>query len=363
MDGMDDVLKVEERLVLKATENNIPINGTFELLPLCNMNCEMCYIRLSKEEMLKEGHIHSADEWLDIARQMKKLGTIFVLLTGGEPFLYPEFEKLYKGLKKLGMIITINTNGTLITEEIAKMLGKDKPRRVNVTLYGASNDTYNEICHNPYGFDQVINGIQLLKKYNIDVKLNGTLVPQNKNELSKLYEIAHELDLYLKVDTYMFPLHKRNRNLFDNQQRLSAQEAGHYYLLTKKKTYTEEKFRNYKEYMESHICVPDNIDCSLQCRAGKSSFWIQWNGNMTPCVFMNNPGINVFENNFEKSWDYIVDSVKKIQLSLECAQCKYKDICQVCGASCYCETGKFNEKPEYMCEYMKTIIEEIGEMK
>ena len=164
MDALDSILKIEERLVAKATLANIPIGGTFELLPLCNMNCDMCFIRLNKDEMNSIGRLKSADEWLNIARQMKDEGTLFVLITGGEPLLYPEFKKLYKGLKELGMIITINTNGTLITEDIARMFGEDKPRRVNITLYGASNETYNKLCHNPKGFDQTIRGIELLLK-------------------------------------------------------------------------------------------------------------------------------------------------------------------------------------------------------
>ena len=195
MDALDSVLKIEERLVMKATLANIPIGGTFELLPLCNMNCDMCFIRLDKSEMEGIGRIKTADEWLAIARQMKEAGTLFVLLTGGEPFLYPEFAKLYKGLKELGMIITINTNGTLINEDIAKLLGEDKPRRVNITLYGASNDTYNKVCHNPIGYDQTIRGIELLLKYNIDIKLNGSIVPENQHEIQQLQDIADKYNV------------------------------------------------------------------------------------------------------------------------------------------------------------------------
>ena len=148
-------------MLLNARGKRIPLNGSIELLPLCNMNCDMCFIRLDKNEMNKIGQLKSADEWLKIAEQMRNAGTLFVLLTGGEPFLYPEFIKLYQGLRKLGMIITINTNGTMVTEEIASVLGKDKPRRVNITLYGASNKTYEKLCHNPKGFDQTIKAIEL----------------------------------------------------------------------------------------------------------------------------------------------------------------------------------------------------------
>lgn len=359
MDMLDDIIGIEKKLVLKATEDNIPIGGTFELLPLCNMNCNMCYIRLNNDELKSKGRIHSAQEWLDIARQMKNAGTLFILLTGGEPFLYPEFKELYIGLKKMGMIITINTNGTLITEEIAELLGKNKPRRVNVTLYGASNATYEKICNNPFGFDQTIRGINLMKKHKIDIKLNGTLVPENKDEIYDLFELAKRLELYLKVDTYMFPLYKRSRKNYSSSKRLSAKEAGYYYYLTKRLSYTKEEFEDYRKYMIDNVCECKTDDLSLQCRAGKSSFWIQWNGNMTPCVFMNEPSINVFEHGFCDSWEFIKKNTKCLHLSSECGACKYKNICQVCGACTYCETGNFDDKPNYMCEYMNELVTEL----
>ena len=89
---MNSATLVEENLVQKATRKRMPIGGSLELLPLCNMNCDMCYVRLSHEEMERKGRIRKAQEWLNLAEEMKNQGTLFLLLTGGEPFLYPEFR-------------------------------------------------------------------------------------------------------------------------------------------------------------------------------------------------------------------------------------------------------------------------------
>ena len=93
MDTFSSTTKLEERLVLSATQKRIPLGGAFELLPLCNMNCQMCFLRLTPEEMKQQGRLRSADEWLELAAQAKEAGMLFLLLTGGEPFLYPEFSK------------------------------------------------------------------------------------------------------------------------------------------------------------------------------------------------------------------------------------------------------------------------------
>ena len=99
MDPMQGATTLERRLVHKAKASRIPINGNLELLPLCNMNCDMCYVRLSRTEMEAQGRLHTLDEWLDIAEKMRKAGTLFLLLTGGEPLLYPDFKQLYLKLK------------------------------------------------------------------------------------------------------------------------------------------------------------------------------------------------------------------------------------------------------------------------
>ena len=92
MEHLETVTTVERALLDHAKRTCTPANGSIELLPLCNMKCDMCYVRLSREEMERQGRLRTADEWLKIGRQMKEAGVLFLLLTGGEPFLYPEFR-------------------------------------------------------------------------------------------------------------------------------------------------------------------------------------------------------------------------------------------------------------------------------
>lgn len=364
MDALDSVLKIEERLVAKATLANIPIGGTFELTPLCNMNCDMCFIRLSKDEMNNIGRLRTADEWLEIARQMRKAGTLFVLLTGGEPLLYPEFKKLYRGLKDLGMIITINTNGTLITEEIARILGEDKPRRVNITLYGASNVTYSNLCHNPHGFDQTIKGIELLMKYHVDIKLNSSIVPENQHEVQQLQDIADKYHLYMKMDTYMYPGSRERLCKFKQNTRLTAKQAAKKCIEIHQRQMSTDEFKQYKKEMLAYCNVEGISDKkTLNCRAGKSAFWITWYGQMTSCIFLKHIGLDVFEHGFDKCWQYLVEKYKDISLPKSCLSCNKREVCQVCGASVYTETKTMDSKPEYLCEYTNEILKELRSIK
>lgn len=360
MNLSNNELKIEERLIIKATQANIPINGTIELTPLCNMNCNMCFIRVNSEEMHKVGKLKSADEWLSVASQMKKAGTLFVLISGGEPLLHPDFKEIYLGLLDLGMIVTINTNGTLINEEISELFRKHRPRRINVTLYGTCNETYKKLCHNPHGFDQAINGIKLLLKNNIDVKLNGTIVPENQHEINNFIKIANDFGLYMKMDTYIYPSHRERNCLFQEESRLTAKKAALKSIEIKKKQKTKTEYDNYKTMVLQKLnSVAYNKNDSINCRAGKSAFWITWYGKLTPCVFINNIGLDVFKNDFNNSWQYLINETKKLHLPKKCLNCSKKEVCQVCLAAVYCETNSFDNEPQYMCEYTKNILEKL----
>ncbi|MCD7820400.1 MAG: radical SAM protein, partial [Lachnospiraceae bacterium] len=151
----------EKALQTKADALNLPLCGSLELLPLCNMDCNMCYIRHSAAE-LKQPLLRAA-EWVRIMEGARDAGTLYLLLTGGEPLLYPEFKELYLALQEMGFILTINTNGTLFNEEWADFFVSHACRRFNVSLYGASNETYDRLCHNPKGFTQVMNTLRLMK--------------------------------------------------------------------------------------------------------------------------------------------------------------------------------------------------------
>ena len=110
-----------EHLHRRADVQGIPLSGTFELTPMCSMSCKMCYVRMTAEEVRASGkRLRTVEEWLELARVMKEQGTLLLLLTGGEPLTYPGFRELYRELRKMGFVISINSNATLIDEETVR---------------------------------------------------------------------------------------------------------------------------------------------------------------------------------------------------------------------------------------------------
>ena len=354
MEPLEGATTVERMLLDQAKRTRTPANGSIELLPLCNMNCDMCYVRLGREEMEAKGRLHTADEWLEIGRQMKDAGVLFLLLTGGEPFLYPDFRRLYLELRKMGMIITINTNGTLIDEDLAEFFGKYKPRRVNITLYGTDEETYANLCHYPGGYEKTLRGIRLLREQGVDVKVGGSLARANQDDLEKLLDIGEELDIPVRVDTYMMPATRERDLPYNMQSRLNPEEAARARIHALKREMGPELFPQYVRQSVERADHPEPAEAKpghMSCMAGQCSFTINWQGEMRPCVILTEPAISVFEFGFKAAWKYIVEETHKILLNEKCSTCHMRHLCRTCAASALLETGSYDGVPDYMCRY------------
>lgn len=346
---------ISEFLHRKASLARIPLSGTFELTPVCNMDCKMCYVRMSSQQQRSIRPLRCAQEWLSLAQKAKDAGLLYLLLTGGEPFLHPEFRQIMEGLTKMGFLISINTNGTLIDEATVAWLKECAPMRINITLYGASNDTYGALCGNPNGFTQVTNAIRLLRDAGMTVKINCSLTPFNIHDLSPMVEYVKAQKLIMQTSTYMFPPLRKDPSMIGCNERFSPEDAAYYsamaeFLINGKTWFLEQP--------EDEFVLPGELDesCSetgegIRCRAGKCSFWITWEGNMMPCgMFPNNGRNNVFETAFDSCWERITEEADGIRLPVKCSGCKLKDSCRACAAMVITESGCFGKVPEYRCQ-------------
>ena len=160
----------------KACRNGTPLAGNFELTARCNFDCKMCYVHLSAQEQQRRGRELTADEWLTIAEAARRQGMLFLLLTGGEPLLRSDFRYLLTELKKMGLLVSVNSNGSLIDKDWLDFFRYEPPFRFNITLYGGGNETYERLCGHP-AFDRVTGNIRALKELGVDVKMNVSLTP------------------------------------------------------------------------------------------------------------------------------------------------------------------------------------------
>ncbi len=353
MELNEEYSSIERALIDKAESARIPITGSLELLPICNMNCNMCYVRMSPEEVNQKGKLRDWTEWVSVAGQMKEAGVLFLLLTGGEPLLYPHFKELYLELKKMGMYLTINTNGTLIDEEWADFFGKYRPRRINITIYGDNNDTYAKLCHFPGGFTRVMKAIDLLKERRVPVKAAQSVTCENYHEVGHVLELAHEKEIPMSIDTYMMPATRERERAYHYSSRLEPEAAANVRVSARKKDLGESEFRAYRDrtLWEVENILPEEGPKHMNCHAGKSSFSINWQGEMRPCVIMTKPAMSVFEHDFQTAWKHLAAETEQILLNSKCSSCKLRPVCRTCVACALLEGGSYDALPEYMCRY------------
>ena len=351
-----------EYLYRQATAAGVPLSGTFELTPVCNMDCKMCYVRMSKQAQESIAPLAGADKWLALGEEAKNAGMLYLLLTGGEPFLHPEFREILEGLHKLGLLISLNTNGTLIDAATVQWLKNCPPVRINVSLYGASDQTYARLCGNPKGFTQVTRAIGLLKEAGLSVKLNCSLTPHNAADLPAMVAYAEENDLLLQVATYMFPPLRKDESLAGKNDRFSPEDAAYYMAYGDYLTLGPERFAAQQcptpQYPED--C---GVGEGVRCRAGKCSFWVTWQGQLMPCGMFPAGTANVFDTPFLPAWEQVKAETTKITLPAQCAACSAKDTCRACAAMVVTESGCFDKVPRYRCRMMQAYRAQWNRVK
>ncbi len=344
--------QIKRTLSRQCADLGIPVSGIFELTPRCNLRCKMCYVRLTPEQMAPIGKELTASQWIDLGRQCKDAGLVFLLLTGGEPTLRKDFPEIYESLTNLGLSISVNTNGTLITDEIKELWRRLPPAQVNITLYGVSEADYEALCGDGSAFCKVCEAIDWLQNEGILIHLNTTMTPVNYKKWMELEEFAKSRGCELRMTSYCFPPTRREEcSSCSDFTRLEAHTAGELIALD---IYYREGIESIRK-RASHLGTPVQRSCELdvgdpiQCMAGRSQFWLTWHGMLTPCGMLSTPCVNLAEKDFLIAWEELKAICRDIRLCPECTSCPEQKSCMNCAAVTFAETGRFDGKPEYMC--------------
>lgn len=351
-----------EHLHAIGSKAGTPVTGTFELTSRCNFNCKMCYIHDSDCNKNKDLEL-STEQWLKIAKSAQKAGVIILLLTGGEPLIRDDFCEIYKNLCEMGFIIHLNTNGSLFTEEIFNLFYNYPPAVINISVYGAGEESYKNLCGNN-SFNTVIENIKRLKEMGINVRFNCTFNPYTKKDIASIIRLSKELNCDIRTDVYTIP-NVASQGVSDSHNhtyRFSPEEAAKALLETEKEKNGKDglidyckRFRKSIEMMSSLNLEPTIDNLKPSCKAGKTSFWIDWQGKMMACGLIPREGTNLTKTSFNDAWTNVKSSMDEMFMSDKCLNCKYRLFCNNCISNAIAETGKSNIAPEYLCEMYSHI--------
>ncbi len=338
----------------------LPISGNFELTARCNFDCPMCYVHLKQEDIDAQGKELTAQQWIALAAEARDQGMVFALLTGGEPFVRKDFFEIYCAMKDMGILVSINSNGSMLSGEIREKLLQNPPQRMNISLYGGSNETYCDMCGKP-AFDQVLENIRALKAGGVDICINLSVTPYNRQDIARIYRLAGETGLHVRAASYMYPPVRVNGQ-YGSGNRLTPEEAAEASVEMDLLRFTPEEFAIRAENMKRLVAVEPkecgaDMEAGVACRAGSTAFWMTWDGRMLPCGMMPGPEAYPLKTGFSSAWQQIREATAAIRTPRQCAGCSKKDVCPVCAAVCITETGAFDRVPAYVCRQTDATIE------
>lgn len=319
---------VRKYLCFKARDKNLPISGSFELTPLCNFDCKMCYVHLQKEQ-LHGKTLLTAEQWQDIMRQAIDGGMMYATLTGGECLTYPDFKSLYLFLRNNGVEVNVLSNGALIDEEMTAFLCGHPPSRIQITLYGASEDAYERVT-GKRAFHIILENIRRLNAAGLPLQIAVT--PNAfMTDGEAVVRLLHEEGLPFVINAGLLkPREETGRKLLDaNIDAYIAMNRLH--LVLKGKIADAEC----DEQELPSPAVPANGMGPAKggrCGAGRSTFSVDWQGGMRPCNNFPSEPEPVLSLGFAEAWRRINQTARKFPRPMECETCSYHEVCKHCIA-------------------------------
>lgn len=194
-------------LRLRAMRERIPLSGILELTWRCNLRCRHCYLG---KPVRRHPNAYAARElntaqWVARFQEWAAAGCLNLLITGGEPLIRPDFPEIYRHAVELGMLVTVFTNGTRITPSMVRLFRALPPRKVEISIYGATASTFDNVAHVPGACEDVWRGINGLLDAGVRVGLKTILMRLNQHELLAMAEQAAALGLPFRYDPLICP--------------------------------------------------------------------------------------------------------------------------------------------------------------
>ena len=309
----------------KARVKAIPMTGNFELTPFCNLDCKMCYVHLTYSQYSRD-KLLTVEDWKMIIQQAYKKGMRNATLTGGECLTYPGFSDIYLYLYKCGIIPGVLTNGILINAELLNIFKQYPPRAVQVSLYGSCEDAYERVTGHRV-FQKVIRNLELLKQSDIPVKITITPNSYMREDINPLLKLLSSLSIPSNVNANLIPPRKNTGRVVHD--------------LT-----IDEYVQIYKTKSSSSVDTLTPIDITelpdenraasprygLICGAGRSSFGVKYNGELCPCLSLDDFGVDLLHHSFEEAWKQANTYACNYPLPVECGECIYMGRCLPCIA-------------------------------
>jgi len=369
MDNQDSyAVKIRAGEVSLWKGNTSPLDSLdVELTERCNNNCIHCYINLPAADLHAQQRELSTKEIEKILQEAASLGCLTVRFTGGEPLLREDFADLYIFARKLGLRVTIFTNGTLITPALTKIFARIPPLQpIEATLYGMKRSSYEAVTRVSGSFEAAWRGIHLLLEEKVPFVVKGALLPPNKGEMEAFESWASNIPWMDTPPSYsiFFDLRARldsqQKNLLIKGLRLSPEEVVTFFFRR------QEKYLKEMREFCSKFTRPSGSNI-FSCGAGIRSGCVDAYGYLQPCMLLRHPDTvyNLKKGSLKNALTNFFPEIRKMKAEnpdylTRCARCFLKGLCEQCPARSWMEHGMLDTPVEYHCEIAHAQARALG---
>jgi MoaA/NifB/PqqE/SkfB family radical SAM enzyme len=329
----------------------LPLRGSIDLTYRCNNNCRHCWLHVPPTAPEPE---LSLDEVRRIADEARAMGCREWSISGGEPMLRPDFPEIFDYLTLKSRRYTLNTNGTLITPEIARLLRRRGSKMV--ALYGATAEVHDHITRNPGSFDAVMRGFRYLEEAGAGFIAQLIPMRDNYHQFDEMVKLAKSLSPQYRVGApwlHLSACASPERNAEISRQRLDAKDV---IALDQPDMAAEESVSPTSDvHRPSSTAGDDRLFAA--CIAARQDFHIDPQGGMTFCTFIKDPALrfDLRKGTFRAAWDEFIPALAgKVRGGREylenCGSCEMRQHCRWCGVYGFLEHGRYGAKVEYLCD-------------
>ena len=288
----------------------------------------------------------TVDDYKKLLDELAELGCLWLLFSGGEIFARRDFLDIYTYAKQKGFLITLFTNGTLITEKIADYLADLRPFTIEITLYGGTKETYEKLTGIPGSYDRCLRGIDLLLERNLPLKLKTVALSINKHEIPLMRQMATDRGVEFTFDAMINP--RIDCSASPLAVRLRPSE------IVELDLDNADRVSEWRRLARDHAPLPFVEGESrqvYQCGGGINSFAIDPYGDLSICVLSHVDRYNV-RDGFRAGWEqYLLDvRMREITRPTKCTGCGIKSMCGMCAANGELENGDAESPVDFLCQ-------------
>ena len=325
----------------RAARQRVPLTGGINLTERCNLHCVHCCIHSPARIARGFAEELTTPEILRILDEIAAAGCLYFLITGGEPLLRPDFCELYRRATDLGMIVTVFSNGTHVTDAHVRAFEERPPRRVEITLYGATPETYDRITRVPGAFQRCLAGVAKLRAAGVTVDFKTIVMRPNLDEIPAIQRLATDLGGRFRLDAQITGTCSGEREPLD--VRVTPAEAVRTEALLPKIA------DGWRRVLRLGLEAGDSRRL-YRCGAGLSSFHITSEGRLQPCMMATRPAHELRRMSFQEAWKALA-AVRSLDAAPDspCNTCRLLNLCGRCPPVLETEAGAPDRPADFYC--------------